>query len=46
MDPLTQLYQRLREQVPGPRIPIEPPAIEECESQMITQNRSIQATLD
>ena len=29
MDPLTQLYQRLRAQVPGPRIPIEPPAIEE-----------------
>lgn len=29
MDPLTQLYQRLRAHVPGPRIPIEPPAIEE-----------------
>jgi len=29
MDPLTQLYQRLRAQVPGPRISIEPPAIEE-----------------
>lgn len=29
MDPLTQLYQRLRAHVPGPRIPIVPPAIEE-----------------
>ena len=30
MDPLTQMYQRLRAaQVPGPRISIEPPAIEQ-----------------
>lgn len=29
MDPLTQLYQRLRAQVPGPRIAVEPEAIEE-----------------
>ena len=28
MDPLTQLYQRLRAQAPGARISVEPPAIE------------------
>jgi hypothetical protein len=29
MDPLTQMYQRVRAQVPGPQLPIEPPNIEE-----------------
>ena len=29
MDPLTQLYQRLRDQQPGARfLPLEPPAVE------------------
>jgi hypothetical protein len=29
MDPLTQLYQRLRSQAPGGHFPVEPPSFEE-----------------